>query len=513
MILLVSFISFLVLETISIERQAFKTYDNYNQGDRVYGRESSLTDYAVLSNDLEGNLPFAFTICTSYFIQFTTGDKNFVHLNQRDGTHWIAYQVGVVKNLDDFTERVTLIYDDKYHNYYSSGLPIMPHTWYHGCISIDTMNGHVQLVINGYVVVDEIIEYFKDSKSGKPDSLAGRLLMFKTWRLGLVFYQSRGIISNMNVFKSEISLQVMNEITNGTKCGIKGDYLSWDQMTWNVTGIVTVGEVKKEELCKFPSTSLVLFTANAAKWVECMHFCPKLNGARAPEVEHSYQVDGLLNWIENVCINPETKNYQPGILAPAFWVPVSDEEEEGRWKNYYTKEIMKEGTDRTDGGPLENCALLALAWKGWNDWTCEVKTDSPIQCACEHPKQIYLRMRGRCKSSYIDEYYVPGNKPNHGATVYNGFRSTVIERSIEESVWKLKINEMAVANTTAESRASYKSFILGTHKWTISNDNSDCNSGAPYTAMLKLTGCEEHEFTCTDGQCIRHLQSFFVICF
>ena len=110
MILLVSFISFLVLETISIERQAFKTYDNYNKGDRVYGRESSLTDYALLSNDLEGNLPFAFTICTSYFIQFTTGDKNFVHLNQRDGTHWIAYQVGVVKNLDDFTERVTLIF-------------------------------------------------------------------------------------------------------------------------------------------------------------------------------------------------------------------------------------------------------------------------------------------------------------------------------------------------------------------------------------------------------------------
>ena len=33
-------------------------------------------------------------------------------------------------------------------------------------------------------------------------------------------------------------------------------------------------------------------------------------------------------------------------------------------------------------------------------------------------------------------------------------------------------------------------------------DSTDCNNRQPYTTTLKLTGCEEDEFTCSDGQCI-----------
>ena len=31
---------------------------------------------------------------------------------------------------------------------------------------------------------------------------------------------------------------------------------------------------------------------------------------------------------------------------------------------------------------------------------------------------------------------------------------------------------------------------------------SGCNNGRPYNVSLKLTGCKETEFTCSDGQCI-----------
>ena len=62
----------------------------------------------------------------------------------------------------------------------------------------------------------------------------------------------------------------------------------------------------------------------------------------------------------------------------------------------------------------------------------------------------------------------------------------------------------AISDVTAVSQASKLSYVLGKHKWTISNDDYECNEGKPYTTMLKLTGCkEESEFTCNGGQCIK----------
>ena len=111
------------------QSEVLTTYDNFNKGDRVFGQEEFLKDYAILSNDPKGNLSHAFTICTSFFIEFATGDKNFLQLHRKDGDHWLAYQIGIIKKLKDFTEQVTLVYAGKRHIYFSSGLPIRTHTW------------------------------------------------------------------------------------------------------------------------------------------------------------------------------------------------------------------------------------------------------------------------------------------------------------------------------------------------------------------------------------------------
>ena len=39
----------------------------------------------------------------------------------------------------------------------------------------------------------------------------------------------------------------------------------------------------------------------------------------------------------------------------------------------------------------------------------------------------------------------------------------------------------------------------------LKNENSfsiECNKGEPYNITLKLSGCNDNEFTCSDGQCI-----------
>ena len=51
------------------------------------------------------------------------------------------------------------------------------------------------------------------------------------------------------------------------------------------------------------------------------------------------------------------------------------------------------------------------------------------------------------------------------------------------------------------ARASQKSYALGRQHWTVSGDKYQCYEGKEYSLEMKLTGCNETQFTCDDGQC------------
>ena len=126
-----------------------------------------------------------------------------------------------------------------------------------------------------------------------------------------------------------------------------------------------------------------------------------------------------------------------------------------------------------------------------------------ISCVCEHPEQMYLQLRGLCPDSNIDQLYIPRNNARTGKVNLLGFIKTVIEYVEVEKIWKLRVHGM-LENTTAISESPISSYVLGTHEWLIEGDNFICSTrGEAYTRMLKLTGCREGEFTCSDGQCIR----------
>ena len=126
-----------------------------------------------------------------------------------------------------------------------------------------------------------------------------------------------------------------------------------------------------------------------------------------------------------------------------------------------------------------------------------------VLCACEHPEQIYLQLRGLCPESNIDRFYIPRNKPRSPKLQLIGFKNTVIEHMGAELGWRLRVTGM-LQNTSATSQSPLASYVLGSHKWDIEEDNIECSTrGEAYTRVLKLTGCGEGEFTCSDGQCIR----------
>ena len=79
---------------------------------------------------------------------------------------------------------------------------------------------------------------------------------------------------------------------------------------------------------------------------------------------------------------------------------------------------------------------------------------------------------------------------------------TTIEYKEDEGLWYLTAIGVK-ENTVATTEASKHSFVLGSNIWTVTADSKDCSKGKPYKTVLKLSGCQETEFTCHDGQCIR----------
>ena len=148
-----------------------------------------------------------------------------------------------------------------------------------------------------------------------------------------------------------------------------------------------------------------------------------------------------------------------------------------------------------------NCGALTPLWNSWVDLPCHISTGLLIGCACEHPKQMYLKLRGLCPVSNIDRFYVPRNKIRSGAVMLIGLATTIIEYDNVNMMWRLTEQSK---NTTATTNATLPSYALGAHEWVIDNDNVQCGiKGELFRGVLKLTGCKEGDFTCSDGQCIR----------
>ena len=106
-----------------------------------------------------------------------------------------------------------------------SVIPIVPHSWFHICMGLDTVSGLLRIVVNGIEVVNEEKQYFKNTTHWKPKSLKGSVLQLMGYAGGF-WYQHRSMFSYMNIFKSMMSTDDMVKRTSGgEECFIQGDYL------------------------------------------------------------------------------------------------------------------------------------------------------------------------------------------------------------------------------------------------------------------------------------------------
>ena len=177
-IIVASFLCLLLTNVHSWDINSYSTF-SFDENSNALGVESSVKNFISLANDPKSSLPDSFTICSSILLMFINGGAHFVQMYTEDGSHWFNFQLGSFPNSLDVQTRI--LYMDPSTGAFQTELfsdvpiPMIPHSWYHVCLGLDTVSGHLRIVINGVKVVDMEKQYFKNSTTMKPKSLIGKV--------------------------------------------------------------------------------------------------------------------------------------------------------------------------------------------------------------------------------------------------------------------------------------------------------------------------------------------------
>ena len=146
--------------------------DGIGEGGQVFGAEELVTDWASL--DTESDLPDAFTICSSVSVDNKTSvlEQNFWQLLTKNGSGGIY--ISITGSLEsEKVQTVRLGVDHIMTPFTSHSLLKLPMQvyWYHSCTSIDMVTGRVQMIINGQLIVDQVVKELEGSADVRPRNL------------------------------------------------------------------------------------------------------------------------------------------------------------------------------------------------------------------------------------------------------------------------------------------------------------------------------------------------------
>ena len=196
---------------------------------------------AVLNHDPLTHLGLNFTVCSHVSKDSSVGQVFFTLLG---------------KNMQRFLELymtptgIFFIYTSTgYIKPTCSLVPApVPHQWTRMCLAIQTLTGHITLVVNGMVIEDSEVGEERTNSDNCPTNLTGRLLLgtytsSERWRT----LNGVDMVTDINVFSTALTKERMMGLTRGggEECGEEGDYLAWGRMEWELKGeaeVTLIGE-------------------------------------------------------------------------------------------------------------------------------------------------------------------------------------------------------------------------------------------------------------------------------
>ena len=153
---------------------SFPVYDFIGSGDFIITTsDATVLDSAILAEDIVGSLPDDFTICSSIYMKYVLSYTNFIQTFKKDGSNWFSYFL----QRHDFSGShgksgtyVGYIFFNGIYIGISGLISIRPHSWFHGCISLDVNSKKLILVVNGELVYENVLAT-QNMKQDKPDNL------------------------------------------------------------------------------------------------------------------------------------------------------------------------------------------------------------------------------------------------------------------------------------------------------------------------------------------------------
>ena len=198
------------------------------------GEVSSLKDvhtYSELKYDSRASLSSSFTICVSVLVTTDNYSPALFALMGNDGQPWFSVQIR--RQTGKFTGR-QFYYPTNNEWAKIDTMQMFPRQWVRSCLALNTMSGLVQWVARGQLVDNSTLAGITNNV---PIDLSGKVILGTYYfTASAKWVQTSNKLTKFEIFSSALAVDKMMEYTKGEGCGDDGDYLSWDDMQWNLHG-------------------------------------------------------------------------------------------------------------------------------------------------------------------------------------------------------------------------------------------------------------------------------------